>query len=413
MFNRGQSELEAGNYQEAIVIFREALANNPDKAPLWRGLGISYYRNSQYADAVDALKQAHLLAPGDGLTVLYLGMSYERLNDLMQAAKLYRRYLEQDPDSEIADKIKHRVKYLTDKAVQAKVEQVISSEKEIDQDDIPDNSVAVLGFRPGNLPDRYAPLARGLTEMLVVDLKQHTDLTLVERVMLQAILNELEMSQSDYFDKEKAPRVGRLIGAARVISGEVSQPDEDDIKLESGIIEVKEGFVEYPGDVEGELDQFFKLQKDLVKKIAASLGYPISGDEEAQLMQPPTESFLAFLSYSMGLEYADQGMFALAEAQFENALQEDPNFALAAQAHSEVEGLSNYDGSVISTGALEKAIISEVSVESARDGSARGLKDLQETIGYMPDTGEEEEEIPFTPPVVGTGTVHVTGTLDE
>lgn len=412
-FNRGSRELEAGNYSDAIVIFREALAENPEKAPLWQKLGIAYYRNQLYADAVDALSQARALDSDDGLTVLYLGMAYERLNKLLQAADLYRAYLKVDSDSEISQKIRHRIKYLTDQAVQANVEQVVASEKEIDTEEIPSNSVAVLGFRPGNLPDRYKPLARGLTEMLVVDLKNYTDLTLVERVMLDAILKELEMSQSEYFDKSKAPRAGRLMGASKVIAGEVMQQDDDDIMLESGIIEVRDGFVEYPEGVEGDLDQFFTLQKNLTKNIAASLGYPISEDQSAQLMEPPTESFLAFLSYSLGLEYADQGMYALAEAQFENALAEDPGFALAAQAKNEVEGLSSYDGSVISTGALEQAVVTETTTKRSSDGTGRGLKQLQETIGYIPDRSEEEEDPPYTPPVVGTGTVRVIGTLDE
>ena len=229
-----------------------------------------------------------------------------------------------------------------------------------------------MGFNPGNLSPRYEPLARGLAELLVIDLSKIDDLKIVERIMLQAILDELELSKSDYFDKAKAPRVGKLIGASRVISGQLSREDNDDLKLESGIIGVKDGFVDYPADVEGNLDKFFELEKQLARNIFDALGYALTPEEEEQFMELPTQSFLAFLSYSLGLEYVDQGMYSLAEAQFDDALKEDPGFALAKKAKTDVTGLSTYSGEVEPAGVLEEALFEAYYAQQAGSPTTGG-----------------------------------------
>lgn len=415
LYNRGKLEIDAGNYPGAITAFKQALDNNPDRAELWQGLGIAYYKNAQYAEALDALKQAMLLGPADGLTTLYLGLSYERLGQLSDAAQLYRKYLSDKPSGEFSERISHRAKYLTDQAVREQVSQMISSEKSISTESLPENTVAVLGFNPGNLSPRYEPLARGLAELLVIDLSKIDDLQIVERIMLQAILDELELSKSEYFDKTKAPRVGKLIGASRVISGQLTQENNDELKLESGIIGVKDGFVDYPADVEGDLNKFFELEKQLARNIFDALGYKLTPEEEEQFMKLPTQSFLAFLSYSLGLEYMDQGMYSLAEAQFNDALKEDPGFALAQRAKSEVSGLSTYTGEVEPAGILEEALFEAYYAQQpgspATGGS--GIRQLQSTLGWQPDAAEDEGDNPHTEPVVGTGRVTVIGNFDE
>jgi tetratricopeptide (TPR) repeat protein len=413
LYNRGQNALDNGDFKGAIESFEQALDENPEKSQLWRGLGIAYYNEKRYAEAVNALKQSSLLDPEDGLTVLYLGLSFERMNELADAANLYKSYLAKKPDEKVASKIRHRVRYLTDELIQNQINSLIADEKSINTESIPDNSLAVIGFNPGNLTPRYAPLARGLSELLVIDLSKIGDLRVVERLMLNAILDELEMTKSEYFDQTRVPRVGKLLGAAKVVSGQLTQTKENDLKLESGIIGVKEGFVDYPDDVVGQLDQFFSLEKELATNLYSALGYKMTSEEEAEFMELPTQSLLAFLSYSLGLEYIDQRMYSLAEAQFDNALREDPGFNLAANAKAEVRGLSNFTGDVESIEKLEKDITLSISSGEGARETGKGLRELQDALGFQPDTGEDEGDNPYTYPVVGTGSVTVIGTFDE
>jgi len=223
----------------------------------------------------------------------------------------------------------------------------------------------------------------------------------------------LQLAQTQYFDKIKAPRVGKLLGAARVVSGNISQPEGDKLKLESGIIGVKDGFVEYPDDVQGDMKQFFVLEKQLATNILELLGYTLTEEEKKKFMELPTESFLAFLSYSQGLEYMDQGMYTLADAQFENALKEDPGFGLARMAKSEAEGLYDYTGEIEPAASLENAIQVETATGAAQPEGGLQILELRDVLGFQPDASTDAGDNPHTDPVVGTGHVTIIGIFDE
>ncbi|RPJ13715.1 MAG: hypothetical protein EHM30_11240, partial [Desulfobacteraceae bacterium] len=58
-------------------------------------------------------------------------------------------------------------------------------------------TMAVLPFENNSVtdPDRYAPLSKGLSAMLITDLKNSsTSLQLIEREKIQALLKEIAMS---------------------------------------------------------------------------------------------------------------------------------------------------------------------------------------------------------------------------
>ena len=81
------------------------------------------------------------------------------------------------------------------------------------------NTVAVLYFfnRTGQ-PD-LDPLQKGLTVMLITDLSKVKSLTVVERVRLQALAEELKLGVSGLVTENTAPRVGKLLGAHWLVGG--------------------------------------------------------------------------------------------------------------------------------------------------------------------------------------------------
>jgi len=176
---------------------------------------------------------------------------------------------------------------------------------------------------------------------------------------------------------------------------------------------VKDGFVEYPDDVQGDMKQFFVLEKQLATNILELLGYTLTEEEKKKFMELPTESFLAFLSYSQGLEYMDQGMYTLADAQFENALKEDPGFGLARMAKSEAEGLYDYTGELEPAASQENAIQDETSTGAAQPEGGLQILELRDVLGFQPDASTDAGDNPHTEPVVGTGHVTIIGIFDE
>jgi hypothetical protein len=77
------------------------------------------------------------------------------------------------------------------------------------------------------------------------------------------------------------------------------------------------------------LEQFFALEKQLVFAIIDNLGISLSAEERDAIAKVPTESYLAFLAYSRGLDYQSRGMSQAAKQEFQKATEIDKTFDLA------------------------------------------------------------------------------------
>jgi hypothetical protein len=76
-----------------------------------------------------------------------------------------------------------------------------------------------------------------------------------------------------------------------------------------------------------------RMEKDLVVAIATQLGYQLSEAERRLILENGTQSLIAFLAFSRGLEAEDAGNFTAATAFYAEAVREDPNFDMARDQH--------------------------------------------------------------------------------
>jgi tetratricopeptide (TPR) repeat protein len=411
LYNKGRSAFDRGDYAEAIAAFEDAVARDPDRPVLWRQLGMAYHKTDQYRKAVDALKQALLLDPNDAVSVLYLGLSDEVLGNDTEALQTYQAYLLANPDHELSPRVRRRVKYLTDENLREEVTAIIRNENDIDADKIPFNTVGVLGFKTDSVEQQYAVLGRGIAEMLSTDLAKISAITVVERMRLNEIRKELQLSQSDLVAAETAPRLGKLMGAGTVVTGELIQPEPEQLHASSGLINTSKGIASYPDEVDGKLQQFFALQKELLYNILDEMGYTPTESERKRLDSIPTTSLLAFLAYSRGLTYEDQGELRLAEAEYEAALREDPQFGAASEALQSVSGLGDYSGSVEPAGQFEQDLFEHAYVAPPEPESGAGLEVTRDVIGFQVDEAAPREgDNPRIHPKIRGG-VTITGTF--
>jgi len=411
LYHKGKVAYDHRDYEEAISLLEQAAEAEPDKAVIWQRLGLAYYKAEMYENAIDAFKQAALIDPDDGVSVLHLGLSHEILGNEAEAVQVYRTFLDSNPDSDMYSRIRRRVQFITDKMVREEVQAIIANESQIDASKIPSNTVGVLGFDASSLEPGYAVLGRGLSEMVTTDLTKIEELRLVERLRLNEIQKELSLSQSDIVDKTGAPRLGMLVGAATVVTGQLTQPEKKTFAAAANLISTEQGIATYPDEASGELEKFLEMEKQLVYNILDEMGYTPTPEEKARLDSIPTTSFLAFLAYSRGLTYADQGEYRLAEAEYEAALAEDPQFSEASEARQDVQGLSGYTGNVEPVGSLEPDILGLAgeSVPSPETGSA--LHVTRDVLGFQVEQSTPEEgDNPRVPPHV-EGKVTVTGTF--
>ena len=241
-------------------------------------------------------------------------------------------------------------------------------------------AVLPLAYQGGN--DRYAPLGRGLSEMITVDLASIRRIRVVERVRLQALLDELELAQSDYVDPSSAPRVGRLLGAGRLVGGSYNVLGDDELRMDVALAELEQQAASPDFETRsGALDDLFELQKELVFRVIDRLGIELTPEEREAIESVPTRNLQAFLAYSRGLLEQDQGNYATAAEAFGRARQLDPGFSEAASREQTSENLG------AAAGSPDQALIGAIRVSpplptsSSIDLLNNRLQEISETVG--------------------------------
>jgi len=396
--------------EKSVERYKAQLEKSPDKADLWRKLGISYFQLERYDEALTALTKASTLDPNDAPSVVYRGMIHEQKGQLDQAKNLYQSYLAFGKQDRLTQEVRYRLRWIEDNELQKVVDQAVRNEKNVKISEIPKNSVAIIRFNVDSLSPQLKPLGRGLAELVYNDLSYVPDLKLVERLELTRLQDELKLSQSEFSDKFYAPRIGKIVGAAKIVTGQVKQLDGERVTIDCGIIDVGPGLAEYPGRQEGKLAEAFAMQKKLVLSIIQKLGYEITPAIKNQIDKSPTESFLALLAFSRGLDYADQGLYPLAEAEFKTALAEDPHFDLAKQQLDRYSGLSNYSGTMKPLSQITGLVTRESTTEDKKENNkGEIIQRLQDaTRGVTPT-----EDTPYTTPQASRGRVVITGRTDR
>lgn len=412
--SQGRKHLANEQYDNAIDAFYKQIAANSSDYKAWQELGIAFYKKGDLIKAEDALKQANGITP-DSRTNLFLGLVYEKQEKWDMALEAFGTSLSLNPDKKTAASTRTHIDLLLAKRLAAEVAQSIANEEAISIDTIPDNTIAVSNFDASLLAPDLAPLARGLSEIVSVDLSKVVALTVIERQKIDIILDELKRGVSGYVDPATAPRVGKLLGTNKIVTGTVMGLGEDGFRINGVVVKTADGSTQNPEAKEGELKNLFKVQKDFVFALIDSLGITLSQMERDAIEEVPTESYLAFLAYCRGLDYKERGMYKTAEQEFNKALELDVNFKEAGFELGRVAGMENAPTFEVSQMNLEYiADNSGINLFDAVNGLDSRLTNVIINAGAYP--GGVVGNVTNKPPVVGgtgaTGTVIIRGDLD-
>jgi TolB-like protein len=209
--------------------------------------------------------------------------------------------------------------------------------------DIGAKTVAILYFNNKTGKTGLDPLQKGLTLMLITDLSTVEGLEVVERVRLQAVTEEMGLGVSGLIDSDTAPRVGRLLGARWLVGGDILEKGQIPIHIDSSVLDVPEPRVLGQPTAEGILEEFFKIEKDLLFKIIEYLQIELAPEEIARLEKPLTTNIKALLDLFKAIHASDRGNYSLAERYYERALKRDPGISPAETYLEELQSLQLTD----------------------------------------------------------------------
>lgn len=381
-------------FEEEEDRLEQRLSDNPDDAEAQRDLGSIYLRTGRSAQAYDALKKAYSQRPDDPKVLFYLGLASEKVGRRQAALKLFGKYGDVPEDSKYHTLMEGRYTWLTRKMAEQNAEDLVAQEKERPDDvagKVAPNTVAVVPIQYQGGKEKYEALGRGLAEMFTTDLANVGRLKVVERVRLQALLDELKLAQSDYVDQSTAPRVGRLLGAGKLVGGSYLVADEE-IRLQVTLADVVSGErVPQLEQQRASLDELFDLQTKVTFSIVDQLDVELTAQERAAIEEVPTQSIQAFLAYSRGLMEEDRGNYGAAARQYQRAQQIDPNFEQARQRQRKSQSVQAGGGEAAQ--ALSNAQEGETNQQSEGQESSINVVDQRlENMGASPSPTLSEEE---------------------
>jgi tetratricopeptide (TPR) repeat protein len=310
----------------------------PGDASAQLRLGVAYLEMGRTDEARRALETAAMRAPESDVVRFYLGLAYEALERWSDALAAMEAVAAESEVQALRDPALLRLPLLRRQVVAAEIRASVGNEAILASRPPLASSVAVYPFRFRGADPGLAPLGTALGALVAGDLARVERVTVMERLRVQLLLDELRLAEEGYVDPATAARTGRLLGAERVVQGTL-EGGADRMEVLAGVVRV--GTTEEPASIaDGDaLDNFFDLQKRVVLSMFASMGIQLTPAERDRVLERSTRSLQALLLYGRALEAEDRGDWATAARLFQEAAEEDPAFEEARSGQARTRSL--------------------------------------------------------------------------
>lgn len=325
---------------EQIPELEAAAALRPGDADAATRLGAAYREAGRLDDALETLRATVEANPGHDPAVYFLGVTYEEAGADSAALALYQDYLERGTDPRLREALERRTELVRRRALRQSVRASIDREAELAATPPRPRTMAVFPFTyVGSAPD-VRPLGRALSQMLVTDLSQTDRLTVLERVQVQYLAEELALAEAGRIDPATAVRGGRILGAERVVQGQLGGTGEELVLDAAVVASGEDPEAAEPLSARDALARFFDLEKQLALDLYEAAGVQLTPAERERVTQRRTENLEAVLAFGLGLEAQDAGRYSEAADHFERAVSLDPGFGPAEEARDASEGMA-------------------------------------------------------------------------
>lgn len=218
--------------------------------------------------------------------------------------------------------------------------------------------VAVLYFDNNSFgKDRtdYDGLGKGIADLLITNMASNPSLRVVERERLQSILQEQDLVKSKSIDPQTAVNLGKLLGAAYLVTGGFMSDGKGTLVVTLRVISVETGAITNPLKLESKGDDVLGLIGQLSSKLNSELKLPAlprqtgevkksSGSGTSPSVGPqntaakPTKlDVKTALLYSKALDEQDSGNPQKAAELYRAVLEKFPDFGPAQQKLAKVQ----------------------------------------------------------------------------
>lgn len=356
------------------------LADNPEDGDVLLRYAAALFSASRCDTASVVAARGAQAKPRSALAPLVLGQCFEQANDFDQAVGVYAAFLKTFPEERGADAVRARQMLALRARATLRAQNALAQEAQLGTEGGDPRTLAVLPIDIAG-DSIYQPLGRGLAQIFTADLALLQQFTLVERIQVQALIDEIRLAEAGRVDQATAARMGRMLQAGRMVQGAAAIPNEDDVQLSMAVID-NQGQVASPSARQGRLRDLMRMEKEIVIELSAQLGYQLSEAERRAILENGTQNLVAFLAYSNGLAAEDIGDFSAAAAYFQQAVQSDPGFQQAREqfrASAAAPAVENATPGQITTVSAETVQAPDVFGEPVADAVSTSVADVAAT----------------------------------
>jgi serine/threonine protein kinase/Flp pilus assembly protein TadD len=228
------------------------------------------------------------------------------------------------------------------------------------------NGIAVLPFENLSPDPDNAYFADGVQEEILTRLTSVADLKVISRTSTRHYQNK----------PRNLAEIAKQLGVANILEGSV-QKAADQVRVNVQLINAQTDSHLWAETYDRKLSDIFDVESEIAKGIAESLQAKLTGREEQALAVKPTNNPEAYEVYLRGLSFEarSSSLDLLLEAAgfYNQAVQLDPNFALAWARLSRVDALIYF-------------IRLEPTPAARGDAAKRALENAQRLAADSPDT---------------------------
>lgn len=208
--------------------------------------------------------------------------------------------------------------------------------------------IGILPFDASRVDSTLRSLGFGIADLIATDIAMIKRLRVVERTRLGDVLREQQLAQQATFDPSRAPRLGQLLRANRLVAGSLLSSPSSQLMFEARILDAERGTVDTAVTAAANLNDILEAQKQITFRLLDRLGVVVTPREKTMIEERPTRSLAALLAYGQGVQDDVSGNFSAARKSFRRAAALDPSFrgAVNRQKQSEAAALRT-EGTVV------------------------------------------------------------------
>lgn len=397
---------------ENIPTLEQQARANPSDDARATSLGIAYYNAKRYADARATLGKVVADGTKEGSAYLYLGLTNEELKDWAGAREAYEKYVATGPSGDLKEQVRGRLAMVARQQLRQDAKVVLERESQMSTEPPTPRTVAVMPFQLVGTGEELAPLQTALSDMIITDLSVSPAITSVERVKINAMINEMLLTQAGLAESETGARVGRLLKAENVVQGVLAQSGAKQLRLDATVLNTVRKSPAGTFGQNQQVDAIFDLEKAIVFNVFNTIGVTLTASEREKINENRTASLVAFLAYGRGLNELDRGNYQQASTFFRQATQLDPKFERAKEQQTEATALQ--DAAETPTSDFASAILdAATSPAFAAPTESQLLPNMTQELNgsgadNIPGAGNGAFAPPPTPPAVTNGAQNTT-----